>query len=90
MASKTNPRRKPATQEDVRKAKAEGFNEGMNGALVITLYVLLDKHGYTKEQLQKFNADFHYQVEIVNERRATADDMVDVLRDEYGIEFELV
>lgn len=86
---KLNPNRRPRTEADVRRARTEGFNAGMKGALVIMLFVLADKYGASAEQIQEFNRKFKYQAEVINENRASADDMVRVLMEEYGIEFEL-
>ena len=41
---KTNPRRRPATQADIKKAKNEAADNAMKRVLYMFLYVLVDKH----------------------------------------------
>ena len=55
--NKTNPRRRPATQADVAKAKAQATDEAMTRILQIVLYVLVDKHSATHEEIGQLAAE---------------------------------
>ena len=49
---KPNPRNVPRTQMDVDKAYAEGVEAGVQGAMKIAIYILLDKHDMEIETVQ--------------------------------------
>jgi hypothetical protein len=82
---KTNPRRRPATQADVERARREGWVEGMRIAEAIFLTVLHDRHAGEIDPRVVWD-------EIVEKTRAmdagyfTAADLRRTLLEEYGIE----
>ena len=53
MKKKINPRRKPATQADVEKAKKEVQDKTICLAWAIFFTVLRDKHGFGKQRLAR-------------------------------------
>ena len=53
MKKKTNPRRKPATQADVKKAKHKAAEEAVRLVVYMVLYVLIDKHNAPQEDIQQ-------------------------------------
>ena len=53
MKKKVNPRRRPATQADVQRAKQKGQEEAIKLAWSILFTVLRDKEGYDLEDLQR-------------------------------------
>ena len=53
MKKKVNPRRRPATQADVQRAKQKGQEEAVKLAWSILFTVLRDKEGYDLEGLQR-------------------------------------
>ena len=53
MKNKTNPRRRPATQADIIKAKKEAQAQAINYAWAIFFTVMRDKEGYGKERLAR-------------------------------------
>lgn len=57
MKKKTNPRRIPRTQMDVDRAYAEGVEAGVQGAMKIALYILLDKHDAPVEDVQQLDRE---------------------------------
>lgn len=81
---KVNPRRRPATQADVERAKYSAIEEAINMTKILIFSALLDKKGFTPDDL----ADVWEQVEklsdSVNEGRITIADLACVLREEYG------
>ena len=83
---KTNPRRKPASQADVDRAKRLAVQEATRYAWAIVFTVLMDKEHATPEILQRvWNEVDGLSEEIANGRVSVAD-LIDVLKQEYGIE----
>lgn len=82
---KTNPRRRPATGEDVRRAWDDGVLAGVTNACAIFLTVLVDKFDgspYIPDVWREINK----LSEEIAERRVSVADLRAVLREEYGIE----
>ena len=84
MPSKLNPRKIPKTQADVDRARSDGFNEGICGALTIMLYTLKDKFGSDDADLKEFADAFNYTVDGINKGYVSEKDLQSVIRDEYG------
>ena len=83
--SKTNPRRRPATQADVDRARDEGVLAGVTNACAIFMTVLVDKFDggpYIPDVWREINK----LSEEIAERRVSVADLRCVLREEYGIE----
>lgn len=83
--AKINPRRRPATEEDVKRAWDRGVLDGVSNACVILLTVLADKFDggpYIPDVWREINK----LSEEVKERRVSVADLRAVLREEYGIE----
>ena len=83
--AKTNPRRKPATQADVERAKREAVIEATESSIAIFFTVMLDKHQYTAEMLQSLWSEVNKLSEEITEGRVKISDLKQVLRDEYEI-----
>lgn len=83
-ANTSNPRKQPRTQADVDKAKKQGFDEGIKGALTIMLYTLKDKFAADDEQLQEFADAFNYTLDSINKKYVKERDLQTVIREEYG------
>lgn len=81
---KVNPKRKPRTEADVRRAYAHGHEKGTERSLVITLYLLQDKYNATDEDLQEFAAAYNKISEEIREGRITEADLRNVMKEEYG------
>ena len=54
---KPNPRNVPRTQLDVDKAYAEGVQAGVQGAMKVAVYILLDKHDMAIEEVQRVDQE---------------------------------
>ena len=83
--AKTNPRRRPASEEDVRRAWDDGVLAGVTNACAIFLTVLVDKFDgglYIPDVWREINK----LSEEIAERRVSVADLRAVLREEYGIE----
>ena len=82
---KVNPRKRPASQADVKRAWEDGVNDGVTNATAILLTVLVDKFNgadYIRDvwrEVQKLS-------EEVGEHRVNVNDLRRVLLDEYEIE----
>ena len=85
---KTNPRRIPRTQVDVDRAYERGSEEGVNGALIIMLYTLMDKFGVDDAQLKEFADAFSFTVDSIEKGYITEADLLKVVRDEYHTTIE--
>ena len=87
--NKTNPRRRPATQADVAKAKAQATDEAMTRILQIVLYVLVDKHSATHEEIGQLAAEVNSVVDSINRKYLTFADIESTLGDEYDVHLDL-
>ena len=85
MAKKVNPRRKPVSQADVSKAQ----DRACNLAMVILLTVLLDKFGFTNDDIARAWVEWNKLSEEIKENRVKFKDLKDVLDNEYNISFEI-
>ena len=83
--TKTNPRRRPATEADVRKAWEEGVNTGVRNAAALILTVLVDKYGMA-EQIPEVWQQICKLSEEVAEGLISFADLRHVLKEEYSIE----
>lgn len=88
-ANTSNPRKIPRTQADVDKARKQGFDDGIKGALTIFLYTLRDKFSADDEQLKEFADAFNYTLDSINRGYVKETDLQSVIRDEYGTTIEL-
>ena len=88
MSSKQNPRRIPRTQADVDRAREQGRDEGINGALIIMLYALMDKFGADDAQLREFADAFSYTVDSIEKGYITEADLRKVVKEEYHTTIE--
>lgn len=81
---KTNPRKRPASQEDVDRAWKGGVLYGIRNAHIIFLTVLVDKFngadyiGDVWEEINKLS-------EELKESRVSINDLRNVLKEEYKI-----
>ena len=82
---KTNPRRRPATQADVKRAKREAQNEALSLSMVIFLTVMKDKEGATNEDLYRIWKEIEDLSDSVAQGYVDLWDLRTVLREEYNI-----
>lgn len=84
MGTKTNPRRRPASGEDVTRAWKKGVLDGCSNASAIFLTVLVDKFGG-----EDIVADVWKEIvklsDEVKERRVSVADLRTTLREESGV-----
>lgn len=82
---KTNPRRRPATQADVKRAKREAQNEALSLSMVIFLTVMKDKEGATNEDLYRIWKEIEDLSDSVVQGYVDLWDLKTVLEKEYNI-----
>lgn len=78
---KTNPRSRPATGADVKKAMLEGISLGVNHAIKICLYILLDKHGAAPEEVQQLSEEMEWLAGHINDGNLSWNDVDRVLKE---------
>lgn len=82
---KTNPRRRPATQADVNRAKKDAQGEAISLAMTIMFTALLDKEGFTQEDLQRLWREVNDLSDSIAQGYVSAADLRNVLRREYDV-----
>ena len=81
---KTNPRKRPATQADVARARREGQVEGLRLCEALYLLTLCDKH--PDVDANTVRAEVGELAKSTDARYMTAADVRTTLREEYGID----
>ena len=86
MNKKVNPRRKPATQADVERAKNQATSDAIRRILYLVLYILIDKHDAPKDDIHQLAAEVNYYADSISRGYITWKDVERVVRDEYEVE----
>ena len=81
---KVNPRRRPASQADVQRAKREAQEEAVKLAWSILFTVLRDKEGYDLDGLQRVWKEVDDLSDSIAKGYCTVTDLRDVLKQEIG------
>lgn len=82
---KTNPRKRPATQEDVKRAQTKAVNEAVRMASAIFLTVLCDKFNGA-DHIPDVWREVNKLSEEIKEKRISVSDLIVTLREEYEID----
>ena len=85
MRTKTNPRRRPATQADVERARDDAVTETVRFCMTIFFTVLLDKFAASKEDLQRVWDEVNDLSDSVKKKYVSLKDLKTVLAEEYDI-----
>ena len=85
MRTKTNPRRRPATQADVERARDDAVTETVRFCMTIFFTVLLDKFAASKEDLQRVWDEVNDLSDSVKKKYVSLKDLKSVLVEEYDI-----
>lgn len=83
--SKCNPRRRPATQADVVKAKKEALNEAIKIGWAIFFTVMRDKEGYGPKRLCRLWNYIEELSESIAQGYVSVEDLKKTLKNESGI-----
>ena len=86
---KINPRRCPATQADVNKAKDQAFREAVLFAWSTMMMALVDKRGATKEDVAALWEDVEAEAQSIIKGYAKVPDYIAALRDECDIDLHI-
>ena len=82
--NKTNPRKQPATQADVERARAQGRQQGVLDCAVLFLTVLRDKEGFETEDLKRLWSELGDLGDSVVNGYTSIADLKNVLKQEIG------
>lgn len=82
-----NPRRRPATQADVERAKNAAVREATTATLAIVLSVLLDKFGGA-DYISDVWREINNRSEAVMQGYVSIADYKHILKKDYGIELK--
>lgn len=85
IKKKVNPRRKPATQADIKRVKKRTTDDALNLAMALMLTVLLDKEGYDKAGIQRVWGNVNDLSGSVAKGYVNLHDLRKTLNDEYDI-----
>lgn len=88
IKKKINPRRRPATQADVERARDSAVKEAVKCSMAIFFTVLLDKEGADVDILKRVWREVNDLSESVKEGYVSLDDLRRVLKDEYDVELD--
>lgn len=88
MKKKINPRRRPATQADVVKAKQQAVDEAAKLAWTILFSVLWDKEGYTPEDMRRVWGEVDDLSDSIAKGYCNVSDLREVLKKEAGVRIE--
>lgn len=83
---KVNPRRRPASQADVERAKRTAVSLAISQTQAIVFLALLDKEGWDREQLLKLWHEVGDVSDSIAQGYIKLPDIIDTLRREYGID----
>lgn len=82
---KVNPRKRPATQADILKAKKDAQNTAINYAWAIFFTVMVDKEGYGKKRLNRIWEEVNDLSDSVAQGYVSINDLLQALEEEKGI-----
>jgi hypothetical protein len=86
MGKRINPRRRPATQADVERAKTDAQAEAINIAMAIFFTVLCDKEHADKDIMRRVWDEVNDLSDSISKGYVSVADLRDVLKREYDIE----
>jgi hypothetical protein len=85
---KTNPRRRPATQADIIKAKKDAQRTAINYAWAIFFTVMRDKEGYGRKRLRRLWREVSNLSDSITKGYVSVNDLMRTLDEEMGIVLE--
>lgn len=85
---KVNPRRRPATQADIERAKQDATELATKRAFILIFNVLRDKEGYDLDGLRRVWIEALDLADSVAKGYCKLSDLNEVLREEEGIRIE--
>lgn len=86
---KVNPRNRPMTEADVKKAKHEATQSAMKHALYLVLYILIDKHDAPIEDVQQLARELNHLSKQVASGALSWSFIYKVLEEDYDLKLNL-
>ena len=83
--ARTNPRKKPVTEADLKRAKHAVMQEAVQYAFAVVFTVLADKHGYDVEQMAQVWRETEDLSLAIKEGFVRIADLKHTLKTEYGV-----
>lgn len=83
---KVNPRKRPVTEADLRKATMKASDQAVHIALAIFLTVLVDKFDFNNDEVVAAWEAMDKLSQEIAERRVSKEDLTGVLLAEYNID----
>ena len=87
-SKKVNPRKKPATQADINRAKAKATDDAIKLVVHMVMYVLIDKHNAPKEDIQQLGEELNYVSDSIAKGYLDYKDIEKMLKEEYDFEWD--
>jgi hypothetical protein len=85
---KINPRRRPATQADINKAKKDAQIKAINYTWAIFFTVMRDKEGYGRKRLKRLWREVSDLSDSIAKGYVSVNDLMRTLDEEMGIVLE--
>lgn len=85
MKKKTNPRHRPATMSDVKKAKQNATSEALRRMIYLMLYILIDKHDAPREDIRQLSEEVNYYADSITRGYVTWRDIEKVVVEDFGV-----
>ena len=82
---KINPRRRPATMADVKRAKQDALGSSVTVVMAVVFTVLHDKEGYGKHRLRRVLDEVYSLLESLSGRHVSVNDLLKTLEEETGV-----
>lgn len=82
---KANPRRRPATMADLKRAQTKAIDEAVTFVMAVLFTVLHDKEGYGKKRLKRVLDEFCGLSESLAGKYVSVNDLLETLKEETGI-----
>lgn len=83
---KLNPRRQPVTMAEVERVKEQTTTIAMRQLCYLFLYILIDKHDASFEDIKQLAEELNYYCESISEKRITWKDVERVVVKEYDVQ----
>ena len=87
MVKKVNPKRRPCTEADVKKAVNKATDIAVRQAIRMVLYILIDKHDAPAEDVQQLADEIEWLAGNIDAGRLSWS-YVDTVLKENGIKFD--
>lgn len=88
MKKKINPKKKPVTQADLKKAKNEAQSIAVEIAWTIIFSVLRDKEGFAEEDLRRVWNEVNSLSDSIVQGYVNISDLKNALKQEAGLELK--